>query len=415
MKKLFLASLFVMMSLVACDKINQNGNTPLNVDEQKMKFVTVADDLMNELAATEFEDVMRTVSDLYLSCESTFASDTYDVSALESVFEERYDAIYSYEELNQYTTRESYMLLLSNLKGKITFGKNAATFQNADNTVIEYTDTDGVNWTAELTPVGNVQNVYLGEFVDSWYNGSYTREEYIRITISVPEKLVVALKKNGTDYLSVTYMFDVAVSSGGLDVSRDRVATALTFNVDGLQVTINNAAYNASSGSMEASTVITKDGNLIFSERLTAEAKVNEAAETVTAKNINVEVDIMGAMQIKGSCPSLNSIIEIMDESEPQSERDWERMVNNMNTMFDIKVYFDGGNAVQSIVNFEPRWQDGSYSSYWVEPAIEFNDGSRYLFEEYFTGSDFDGVANDMESFVERYERLLNRYFDFIY
>ncbi len=415
MKKLFLASLFVMMSLVACDKINQKGNTPLNVDEQKMKFVTVADDLMNELAATEFEDLMRTVSDLYLSCESTFASDTYDVSALESVFEERYDAIYSYEELNQYTTRESYMLLLSNLKGKITFGKNAATFQNADNTVIEYTDTDGVNWTAELTPVGNVQNVYLGEFVDSWYNGSYTREEYIRITISVPEKLVVALKKNGTDYLSVTYMFDVAVSSGGLDVSRDRVATALTFNVDGLQVTINNAAYNASSGSMEASTVITKDGNLIFSERLTAEAKVNEAAETVTAKNINVEVDIMGAMQIKGSCPSLNSIIEIMDESEPQSERDWERMVNNMNTMFDIKVYFDGGNAVQSIVNFEPRWQDGSYSSYWVEPAIEFNDGSRYLFEEYFTGSDFDGVANDMESFVERYERLLNRYFDFIY
>ena len=415
MKKLFLASLFVMMSLVACDKINQKGNTPLNVDEQKMKFVTVADDLMNELAATEFEDVMRTVSDLYLSCESTFASDTYDVSALESVFEERYDAIYSYEELNQYTTRESYMLLLSNLKGKITFGENAATFQNADNTVIEYTDTDGVNWTAELTPVGNVQNVYLGEFVDSWYNGSYTREEYIRITISVPEKLVVALKKNGTDYLSVTYMFDVAVSSGGLDVSRDRVATALTFNVDGLQVTINNAAYNASSGSMEASTVITKDGNLIFSERLTAEAKVNEAAETVTAKNINVEVDIMGAMQIKGSCPSLNSIIEIMDESEPQSERDWERMVNNMNTMFDIKVYFDGGNAVQSIVNFEPRWQDGSYSSYWVEPAIEFNDGSRYLFEEYFTGSDFDGVANDMESFVERYERLLNRYFDFIY
>lgn len=415
MKKLFLASLFVMMSLVACDKINQKGNTPLNVDEQKMKFVTVADDLMNELAATEFEDVMRTVSDLYLSCESTFASDTYDVSALESVFEERYDAIYSYEELNQYTTRESYMLLLSNLKGKITFGKNAATFQNADNTVIEYTDTDGVNWTAELTPVGNVQNVYLGEFVDSWYNGSYTREEYIRITISVPEKLVVALKKNGTDYLSVTYMFDVAVSSGGLDVSRDRVATALTFNVDGLQVTINNAAYNASSGSMEASTVITKDGNLIFSERLTAEAKVNEAAETVTAKNINMEVDIMGAMQIKGSCPSLNSIIEIMDESEPQSERDWERMVNNMNTMFDIKVYFDGGNAVQSIVNFEPRWQDGSYSSYWVEPAIEFNDGSRYLFEEYFTGSDFDGVANDMESFVERYERLLNRYFDFIY
>ena len=53
--------------------------------------------------------------------------------------------------------------------------------------------------------------------------------------------------------------------------------------------------------------------------------------------------------------------------------------------------------------------------SYDMIPVIVFNDGSRYLFEEYFTSRDFDGVANNMESFVERYERLLNRYFDFIY
>ena len=89
--------------------------------------------------------------------------------------------------------------------------------------------------------------------------------------------------------------------------------------------------------------------------------------------------------------------------------------MNNLNTKFDIKVYYDGGNAIQSIINFEPRWQDGTYSSYWCEPAIEFNDGSRYLFEEYFSSSDFDGVVNNMESFVERYERLLDRYFDFIF
>jgi hypothetical protein len=115
MKKLFFASLFVMMLFVACDKVSKSGNTPLNPDDQKMKLETIANDLMNELAATEFEDVMKTVSDLYLSCESTFDSDTYDMSALESVFEERYDAIYSYEELNRYTTKESFMLLLSHL------------------------------------------------------------------------------------------------------------------------------------------------------------------------------------------------------------------------------------------------------------------------------------------------------------
>lgn len=415
MKKLFFASLFVMMLFVACDKVSKSGNTPLNPDDQKMKLETIANDLMNELAATEFEDVMKTVSDLYLSCESTFDSDTYDMSALESVFEERYDAIYSYEELNRYTTKESFMLLLSHLKGQITFGKNAAAFKNADNTSVIYTDADGVTWTLELTPVGNVQNVYLGEFVESWYDGMNTHETYTKITISVPEKLVVSLKRNGVDYLSMTYTFDVAVSGSGVDVSRDRVSVGLSFNIDGVEVAVNKAAYNAPSGALETSIVITKDGRLILSEWVAAEVKVNEAEESVTAKNINAEVDIMGAMQIKGSCPSLNAVMEIIEDSDPQSERDWERIVNNLNTKFDIKVYYDGGNAIQSIINFEPRWQDGTYSSYWCEPAIEFNDGSRYLFEEYFSSSDFDGVVNNMESFVERYERLLDRYFDFIF
>ena len=415
MKKLFWASLFVMMSLVACEDENKKGNTPLNSDEQKVKLETIANDLMTELAATEFEDVMKTVADLYLSCESTFSSETYDWSAVENVFEERYDAMYSYQELSQYVSKETIVLLFSHFKGHVTFGKKAATFKNADNTVLYYTDTDGVNWTAELTPIGAVKNVYLGEFCDSWYDGYNTHENYTDVTVGVPEKLEVALKRGGANYVTMTYSFDVSTSSTGVDVSKDRVATSVNFNIDGLDVTISKAAFNAASGAVEASTVVAKDGKLIISEKVTADVRINEAAETVTAKNINIEVDIMGAMQIKGSCPSLNAVIEIMEESNPQSERDWERIVNNLNTKFNITVYFDGGNASQSIINFEPRWQDGSYASYWCEPAIEFNDGSRYLFEEYFTSRDFDGVANNMESFVERYERLLNRYFDFIY
>ena len=298
------------------------------------------------------------------------------------------------------------MLLLSHLKGQITFGKNAAAFKNADNTSVIYTDADGVTWTLELTPVGNVQNVYLGEFVESWYDGMNTHETYTKITISVPEKLVVSLKKNGADYLSMTYTFDVAVSGSGVDVSRDRVSVGLSFNIDGVEVAVNKAAYNASSGALETSIVITKDGRLILSEWVTAEVKVNEAEDYVTAKNINAEVDIMGAMQIKGSCPSLNAVMEIIEDSDPQSERDWERIVNNLNTKFDIKVYYDGGNAIQSIINFEPRWQDGTYSSYWCEPAIEFNDGSKYKIEEFFTEDAFGELVDSFYELCESYDEV---------
>ena len=104
-------------------------------------------------------------------------------------------------------------------------------------------------------------------------------------------------------------------------------------------------------------------------------------------------------------------------DSYIESESELDRIVNNINSLIDISVYYDGTSAKQASIEMEPMVYDDNYygDSYWIEPVIVFNDGSRYLIEEYFSSSDFDGVVNNMESFVERYERLLDRYFDFIF
>ena len=156
--------------------------------------------------------------------------------------------------------------------------------------------------------------------------------------------------------------------------------------------------------------MLTKGGKLIVSEKFSAEVEGIDTEEP-NARNIEVEVDIMGAMQIKGACANLMSIVEIFQESRPQSAKDWERIVSNVNTKFNINVYYDGSNAVQSIMNLEPRWEDDDY--YWAEFALEFSDGSRYLFDEYFGGKEFEGVFNNFELFIEDYEELFERYFDF--
>jgi hypothetical protein len=214
----------------------------------------------------------------------------------------------------------------------------------------------------------------------------------------------------------VTYTFDVAISDGGVNIKKDRVSVTETLSFNGMELVLDKASYNASTGNLEASATLTKDGKLIFSESLSAEGNVDLEKEDFTAKNINVNVNLIDRMQIKGSCPDARSLAEIFLNSEPQSEKDWERIVNNANTKFDLNVYFDGGNTVQAVINLEPRWDSGEWGNdYWCEPAIEFNDGSRYLFYEYFTEDSFKDVINDAESFVEKYENLLERYFGFIY
>lgn len=411
MKKIFFLLIISVLAFAACDGLGKKGK-PLSPDQQKDRMEQIANDLMAELSATHFEEMVKTISDLSLSIENTFESESYDWSALEDVFEERYDSIFSYEELNQYESTSTYMLLFSQIKGHVTLGANAASYKNADNTVVEYKDDKGISWQAELTPKGTVKDVYLGEFIDEGY--SYT--DYINVTVSVPERLEVSLKKNGADYLTVAILFDVAISSGGVNIEKDRVSVAYDVNFNGLRWVLDLGSYNASSGQLEAASTITKDGKLIVSEVVSLVGKVDMESENWSGKDINVNVNVMDAMQIAGTCPDAKSLSDILDNAEPQSASDWERIVNNANAKFNLNVYYDGTSTVQAKIVLEPRWEVNDWGEdFWCEPILEFNDGSRYLFYEYFTEDSFDGVIDNAVSFVERYENMLERYFGSIF
>ena len=419
MKKIFWASV-VMMSLVACGE--NESDTLLTPDEQKVEMETIASDLMTEFAATEFEDVMETVSDLYLSCEETFAGD-YDWSALESVYEERYDEAVKFEEIGKYDERYTYSLLFSTISGSITLGENAATYKDAENTTVEYTDDNGIKWTAEITPVGTVKTVYLGEsvstsggIVSDFDGGSSSVQEYneyTRVTVSVPEKLVVSLKKNGQDYLTSTTTFDISISKDGVDVEKDKVSVTTTLEAQGVKVVLEKLSLDATSGKHAQSAKLYKDGKFICSVKSSVEGDIDFEEEEWNAKNINVEVDLLGKMLIKGTCPDAKSIENIMENADPQSAKDWDRIVNNINTKYNLNVYFNGGSTPQAIMNLEARWDGDEYAECWTEPAIQFNDGSRYLLYEYFTEDNFSETVEGAESFVEKYERLIDMYFGF--
>ena len=51
--------------------------------------------------------------------------------------------------------------------------------------------------------------------------------------------------------------------------------------------------------------------------------------------------------------------------------------------------------------------EDDYYGDYyWIEPVIVFEDGSRYLFYEYFEEDDFEYLIKKFERMVEDYEDL---------
>jgi hypothetical protein len=98
---------------------------------------------------------------------------------------------------------------------------------------------------------------------------------------------------------------------------------------------------------------------------------------------------------------------ELLD-SYIETERDLERIAGKMNSLFDVTVYYDGTSSKQAAIEFEPMVYHDSYwgDEYWIEPVLVFNDGSRYLFYDYFTEEDFKSLIRKFERMVDNYESM---------
>lgn len=463
MKKLFWASIVLMVSMMACEKPapeggdekdpeetvdpdkgdqgeegegeqgggdntggdntggEDEGDEGMTSSEQKEKLESIANAIMAEFPYEDYDEMMSTLSGLYTYSMENFFSEDYDLSALESVFEERYDAMFSYEDLGNNTASSTYLLFLSECKGHVEMGPSAATYKDSDDTSVRITDDKGVVWDVAITTEGAVKKVFVGEFEESWVNsyydeinGWYDEEytEYYHIEVEVPEKLIMVLEKNGSHYADITLNFDVDLGSNGIDAENDKVSVTATVDFQNLELVVDKFGINANTGIAEYSAVLKNNGRMILTEKASGKGNIDYDAGTWSVKDINIDVDIMGLMQFKGTCPDVNSIYDLTETTDPQTESDWERYVNNLNKMFNVNMYYDGSSVSQAIINFEPRVYEDEWGKYFdAEPAIEFPDGSRFLFAEYFNESRFSDLVSDGTTFIEAYIEMFERYF----
>ena len=143
-------------------------------------------------------------------------------------------------------------------------------------------------------------------------------------------------------------------------------------------------------------------------------------AEVKKAKNIDVNIDILGEVQIKGTCTNAMEISDYIDAfyraANDEDKTKMDRAVNNINSKINLNVYYDKGSAVQATVQFEYEKYSDSYDSsyyyYELVPVIVFGDNSRYAFEDYFTEASFGNLLDKLEFVGEDYEDLFGTAFD---
>ena len=133
-------------------------------------------------------------------------------------------------------------------------------------------------------------------------------------------------------------------------------------------------------------------------------------------------MDIIGEIQVKGSCSNAMEAAEELEliwealsyyNHETGGEKtpnliEANRHVDNFNAKFKINVYYDGKDTKQAAVKFAIAETEVYYGRtyYDVIPIIEFNDGSKYKIEEFFTEHAFGDLIDSFYELCESYDEV---------
>lgn len=477
--------LTVLSVFTSCDELGLGNNNKeegeptkeLQPDEQKAKLEAVAVQMLEATPAEDVEEFAK-LADSFVT--NYMSNEDYDMEELFSFFEEAGDEMFTedYKEYfnaakNQFITESSYNVLiaLSNQKGEFTFGARSVKKEDSNYDGLKLNiPMDGKNYVLEIKTSGKTTNAtYIDYFYDKYETNGYwdeMRYEWVdkdvtriyenesKYTIEVPEKIEAGIYEDGKPVATVTMNIEKSLTEAEFvpTVDNFNVKTTVTLN-NGYEFVAEDVKYDGAKSAASSSMMIKVDGASLVSASASCELQLEkkefkheyENGSTIShtlsvkkSKNVDVAIDLLAQVQIKGKCTDANAVSEDIDAYyDALSTYDYEtgnykapdeaaalRYLNNINAKLDLGVYYDGGSNRQAKVEFEMEkesgWDmngdgkvDNMYDvSYDMIPVIVFNDGSRYTVEDYFTEEAFEKLLDSAENYGEDYEDLLGIYTD---
>ena len=432
MKRILFALAFAGLLLASCNKDKGPVEGPaLKPEEQKTKIEETAQHLMETVNAQEFQDLAKTVGTFIDRFYIDYDEDGF--ADVQKAFEKMYEEI-NYLKENGSVLEVYYNYMLANFQGKVTLGKDKATFSEYNGTMIEWTDEQNDTWTAELKQVGTVSEFALNPVeIPMDTKRAEPESAKVFIKIGIPEKLTVKAAVNGKNIAAITLTFDVDIDTDDVNISSDGVVmikkgavkvTAevavddLTLKVSPIAVDKKIAGTDQSTISLEFNAALYMGEQLVLGANLSAEAIADAEDVLQDIVDVNVLLDVMGEVQVEGDLPSYKGAIDFIRNEAPKgdSKEEWERACNGLNDLFDLVVRYDNTTNVQASLEFEAM--EFTYEDavrYRVSPVIVFNDGSRFGLEEIYTEDDMnrvDSLMEDIQYWVNSFYALVSTYFE---
>lgn len=430
------------------------GTDPLQPSEQKEKLSSVGQKLLDKTPAAEWEAYSKLVEDF---SNSVYASEDYDWGTMEEWFEEEFNEAYKEDEKltiagGKYTTSwtNDIIILMSNHTGLFTFTESGVVISDYNDGTKAVFTLNGKTYAVEIKSSGKVTEAkYVWEEYGTWTEYGYydpnldewvytdepiTRDDFdkISVTVGVPEQIDLNITEDGSPLATVTMKLTPSFKAEEASLTTDSFSVKTTVSINGFEVVSEKVAFDAATGKASAKAEFKKNGECLIKTSAAADVKLHtedytwedssdsygtyEYVVLDMAKNIDVSMDIIGEIQVKGTCSnaveaseSLEAMWDALYDGNTANMTEAKRHLDNFNSKFKLNVYYDGTDVKQATVAFDLETYEDEYYDYVdydLIPIIIFEDKSKYKVEEFFTENAFGSLIDSFEALCESFNEL---------
>lgn len=390
---------------------NGGGGTVMTESEQKEYIDVTGRELVNKINADDFKPITELATFVDENLTRTTTNRSSKTDAIEDFFEAAVDMC-TLENTKEHIRR---LFMMSKFSAEFSYRDGVWVKTGTPNNTLRFifNDKNGQPCVAEAVGSGSEVEVHASVFDDKHrrydytYYSSYTLIEENRFM--VPEQVNVKLTRGNS--VLVNIQVNINVSGGEFKYNAGNASVSMDANIVGYRIALNRAYYNGGSNA-GVDVAVSKGGESLVKATVSANVRIDEDGEFLSAGNGKVDVDILGKVQAKGTIDDFNKIRDLDKQIDREStEAEVKNVADQMNKQFNIGVYFNNNGKRQAYLQAYPFLKKKSYYERWeIQPVVCFGDGTSYsTFESLGDDSRFKELVKKVESLVTKFEDLVKK------
>lgn len=379
---------------------NEGGGTETIVTaaQAKQSLDRTSQELLSKISANEFEEYKQMLD--------------VDVSDKAGVIQDWFEACVEACEIN--ANPDNLLWKAANFVGEFELqqGTWVQTKKGGDHLSFTYYDAQQKKCVLTLKASAEATEIHHSVFDEEdwvWIGGQATVTRYEN-RFMLPKQVDITATREGKNMGTVSVTSNVKTGKE-VDLSKDEVDVTSVVTIGAYKAEVKKAVYKAGK-TAEAKVVFSKNGEELITLEGNGNGNITPSGEKSEFGQINITMNILGKAKVVYKILDGNLYYNNLNKADDNDgdESMFKLFVENANKQVDAKLYLDGSVSPAAKIYLAPYLaEDYGIYKYWdYEYWLEFTDGSKYSYEDYFNEQHFKTVSDKIQSLIDDFKNLFN-------